>query len=85
MQAPTRPKPTTPYAFVRGLGPRKNSLLWPDFWYMQLHRRGMLIRLRNTQKALEFAGFRASALYTDAEQVKAHVRMLHQGKRNTYR
>ena len=77
-------KPMTPYAFVHGLCPRSTGLNWPDFWYMQIERRGMLIPLRNASKAIGYSGFRTSALYTSAEQVKDHVKMLHQGKRNYY-
>ena len=78
-------KPMTPYAFVHGPCPRSTGLNWPDWWYMQIERRGMLHHLRNAQKALGFDGFRTSALYTCAEQVQEHVQMLHQGRRNTYR
>ena len=76
--------PMTPYAFVYEPGPRRNSLQWPDFWYMQGERLGMLARLRNGTLTKGFDGFRPSALYTSTEQVKMHVEMLHQGKRNRY-
>ena len=75
----------TPYAFVHGLCPRESSLNWPDFWYMQIERRGMLSHIQNGTKAVGFNGFRTSALYTCAEQVEKHVALLHQGKRNAYR
>ena len=76
--------PMTPYAFVHGPGPRRNSLQWPDFWYMQAERLGMLAHLRNGNPAKGFDGFRPPALYTSVGLVKTQVEMLHQGKRNNY-
>lgn len=77
-------KPMTPYAFVHGLCPRATSLNWPDFWYMQIERRGVLRYLRCAYTPTLCSGFRTSALYTVAEQVRTHVKMLHQGKPNNY-
>ena len=74
----------TPYDFVYKPGPRRNLLQWPDFWYMQLERRGMLNHLRGGTLAKGFDGFRPSALYTSAAQVRAHVGLLHRGERNKY-
>ena len=74
----------TPYAFVHEPGPRRNNLQWPDFWYMQIERRGMLNHLQNGILAKGFDGFRPSALYTSATQVRAHVELLHRGERNNY-
>lgn len=73
----------TTYAFIHKPGPRINPL-WPDFWYMQIKRLGILTHLRNGTPAKDFYGFRRSALYTNAEQVEAQVEKLHQGKRNSY-
>lgn len=74
----------TPYDFVYRPGPRRNRLQWPDFWYMQIERRGLLTVLRTASKPISFSGFRPSALYTTAEQVRAHVELLHRGERNNY-
>ena len=67
----------TPYAFVHETGTRMNSIKWPDFWYMQIDRRQVLIPLRDAQAPRRANGFRKSALYT-------YVVMLQQGKRNNY-
>lgn len=74
----------TPYAFIYEPGPRRDRLQWPDFWYMQVERRGVLTQLRKAYNITAYSGFLPSALYTSTEQVKAHVEMLHQGKRNNY-
>ena len=73
----------TPYTFIHGPGPRINPL-WPDFWYIQVERRWVLTRLQSAYAPSRYGGFRQSTLYTDAGQVKTHVEMLHQGKRNNY-
>lgn len=74
----------TPYAFIYGPGPRTNKTRWPDFWYAQVERRWVLTHLQSAYAPSRYGGFRPSTLYTDAEQVKTHVQMLHQGKRNNY-
>ena len=74
----------TPYAFVHETGTRINSIEWPDFWYMQIERRRVLIPLRNAQAPVHANGFRTFRLYTNADQVRTYVKMLHQGKRNNY-
>lgn len=73
----------TPYAFIHGPGPQINPL-WPDFWYIQVERRWMLTHLRSAHAPTRCIGFRRSTLYTDAGQVKTHVEMLRQSKRNNY-
>ena len=73
-----------PYAFVHETSTRMNSIKWPDFWYMQIDRRQVLIPLRDAQAPRRANGFRKSALYTNADQVRTYVVMLQQGKRNNY-
>ena len=77
--------PATPYRFVHGPRPQGGRSGWPDFWYMQNERRGLLFHLRRGFKITGFNGFRCSALYTNMEQVQENVELLHQGKRNAYR
>lgn len=72
--------PMTPHAFVHGPGPRRNSLQWPDSWYMQLERRSILKTLQDARKPIAHSGFRPSALYTTATQVRAYVELLHRGE-----
>ena len=74
----------TPYAFVYGPGPRRNSLNWPDFWFMQLDRRRALENLQKARIVLGYPCFRASALYTPATQMRKHIKLLHQGRQNIY-
>lgn len=76
--------PATPYHFVYGPYPQRAKNVLPDFWYMQNEHRAVLFHLR---RAYNPAGscFRRSALYTSAEQVQTHVKLLHLGRRNNYR
>lgn len=74
----------TPYAFVHETSTRMNSIKWPDFWYMQIDRRQVLIPLRDADAPTHAKGFRMFTLYTNADQVRTYVKMLHQGKRNNY-
>ena len=75
----------TPYAFVHETGTRINSIEWPDFWYMQINRRQVLIPLRDAQAPTHSNGFRTFSVYTNADKVRTYVKMLHQGKQNNYR
>lgn len=77
-------RPMTSNTFVHGPGPRATKLIWPDFWYMHNERRSTLAHLQDACEMMRLNGFRRSALYTSAAQVKEHVALLHQGKRNTY-